>query len=208
MYVPSRFAESDPARLRTFVEQYSFATIVTTPAGRATASHIPLLPDGDFQSGGHLMGHFAKANPQSDFSDGETVLAIFHGPHAYISPSWYGTKNAVPTWNYVTVHVYGTMHAETDRLRQMQMLRRFVDFHEASLPTPWSPDQADADFNEQLLSAIVCFRIKIDHIEGNWKLNQHHDTNRRRSVIDALSAADSENQQQIAKLMSQTLPPS
>jgi transcriptional regulator len=117
MYTPSAFVESDERKLHTFIEQNSFATLVTggenvAESTAAVASHLPLLLNREAGEQGQLVGHMAKANPQWKHADGQTSLAIFHGPHAYISPGWLKTKNTVPTWNYVAVHVRGVIRLE------------------------------------------------------------------------------------------------
>ncbi len=111
MYIPSSFAERNVSKLHDFVTANSFATLVSANSPRSNnggepqASHLPLLCDRTFGPLGQLVGHMATANPHWRQLDGEKVLAIFAGPHAYISPTWYETDNAVPTWNYVAVHV-------------------------------------------------------------------------------------------------------
>ncbi len=131
------------------------------------------------------------------------VLTVFHGPHAYVSPTWYEAVNVVPTWNYVAVHAYGTLTLETDRQRLLEIVKQFVIAYEADQPQPWSMDLAEANFVDSLLDAIVGFEIKLDRIEGKWKLNQNHDEARRAKVIQVLREADGENQRQIAALMSE-----
>lgn len=204
MYVPPAFNEPDPTKLHDFIEQHSFATLVSQ-GGKPVASHLPLLLDRDNQSQGRLIGHMAKANVQWKDADGQPVLAVFHGPHAYISPTWYEAENVVPTWNYVAVHVYGTFRLDDSRGRRLEIVRRYVDFYEATLEPPWSLESADDDFIDKLLDAIVGFRIDIERIEGKWKLNQNLDPTRRARVIRALRDAGGEDRQRIADLMSETL---
>jgi transcriptional regulator len=103
VYVPTAFAETDTTRLHEFIRRHSFSILTSFGEGGAIASHLPLLLDADAGSPGQLLGHMARANPQWRRVDGE-VLAIFAGPHAYVSPSWYEEPNTVPTWNYVAVH--------------------------------------------------------------------------------------------------------
>src|SRR5262245_45723809 len=107
MYIPAAFAESDQARLHEFIEQNSFGTLVSQGAGRPFASHLPFLLERDAGPRGVLVGHMARANPQWQDAAGQTVLAIFTGPHVYISPSWYEADQVVPTWNFTAVHACG-----------------------------------------------------------------------------------------------------
>ena len=205
MYTPTSFVETDQEKLHHFIAQHSFATLISVDGNSPTASHLPLLLSQDIVPRGTLIGHMARANTQWQHSESQKVLAIFHGPHAYISPSWYVAKNVVPTWNYVAVHVYGTLRLETDRDRLLEIVGQYVDYYEADLPQPWSIEQAEPEFINGLVDAIVGFEIYIDRIEGKWKLNQNHDHSRRQKVIQALEQDGGEVQQQIATLMSDTL---
>lgn len=205
MYTPTSFIETDQDKLHGFIQQHSFATLVSQTAPEPLASHLPLLLDRDAGSHGTLIGHMARANPQWRQAEGQVVLVIFHGPHAYISPTWYEAVDVVPTWNYVAVHAYGKLRLEMDRCRTLEIVRQYVEFYEANLPHPWSLDEADADFVDGLLDAIVGFEIVIDRMEGKWKLNQNHDDRRRTNVIRALREAGGEDQNQIAAMMSERL---
>ena len=106
MYIPAAFAEADLTRLHDFIEQNSFGVLVAQVEGLPFASHLPFLLDRTAGSHGTLVGHMARANPQWHQASGQSALAIFSGPHAYISPSWYKTQQVVPTWNYTAVHAY------------------------------------------------------------------------------------------------------
>src|SRR5689334_20581097 len=126
MYVPHRYEEKDKDTLRAFIRENSFAILVSVQDGRPLATHIPLLLEKDAEGRDILMGHISRGNEQKHtLTDGAQVLAIFPGPHAYISPRWYTQMN-VPTWNYISVHLYGTVSIiEGDALRQA--LIRLVD---------------------------------------------------------------------------------
>jgi transcriptional regulator len=205
MYIPTAFAQTDPHRLHELIEQQSFATLVSRDGEELFANHLPLLLDQHAGPHGRLLGHMARANPQWKSADGRDVLAIFHGPHAYISPSWYRAANVVPTWNYVAVHVYGVLRVVTDSGRLREIVDRTVAFYEAALPAPWSPDGADPEFIEKLLQAIVGFEIDVARIEGKWKLGQNHDEPRRERVIAALRQTGSPEDASLADLMARTL---
>src|SRR5688572_23601686 len=112
MYIPATFAETDRNKLFEFIEQYSFATLVSTSGAEPIASRLPFLFDRQAGPHGRLLGHMARANPQWKTADGTRVLVMFDGPHAYISPTWYESRQVVPTWNYVAVHAYGTLHVD------------------------------------------------------------------------------------------------
>lgn len=203
MYIPTSFVETDPDVLHSFIDAHGFATLIT--GGEAlSASHVPLLLDRD-ASPGRLLGHVAKANPQWRQADGAAALAIFHGPHAYISPAWYEAQNVVPTWNYVAVHVHGTIALLEDRQDRLEIVRRFVDDYESPRDNPWSLDSVDEDLIDKLLDAIVAFEIRIERIDGAWKLNQNHPPERRRRVIRELQKIGGDDCDAIARLMTDTL---
>lgn len=205
MYIPSSFAETDIRKLHEFIDTHSFASLVTQGSTGAVASHLPLLLDREAGSQGKLIGHMARANAQWKDADGTEAFAIFHGPHAYISPTWYDDKNVVPTWNYVAVHVVGRLHIVSDRETLLQTLRDTVEKYEGGAAVPWSIDEPDEQFLLGLLDSIVGFEIEITRIEGKWKLSQNHTPERRSRVIDTLKQTAGEQQHQIADLMSQTL---
>ncbi len=203
MYTPSAFAEHDAARIHEFMREHGFATVVTLAGSSPIASHLPLLLDADDGPSGALLGHMARANPQWRSIEGE-CLAIFHGPHAYVSPSWYGEPGTVPTWNYVAVHAYGTLRIVEDREGLLDILRRSVSAYETPRPAPWTFDESGPHV-EKLLLAIVGFRIEIIRLEGKWKLSQNHPEGRRLRVIEALSLAADEDSKAIAELMTESM---
>jgi transcriptional regulator len=146
----------------------------------------------------------ARANPQWRELAGRTALAVFTGPHAYVSPTWYEAENVVPTWNYVAVHAYGTVRLVEDRDALLDVVRRSVAVYEATMPRPWALDESSSVV-DRLLPHIVGFRIGIERIEGKWKLNQNHPAGRRRKVAAALSERGGEARA-VAELMRAMLP--
>ncbi len=205
MYIPAVFVESDQTKLHAFIEQHSFATLVSHHAGDMQASHLPILLDHDHGSHGRLVGHMARANSQWHEAEGQRVLTIFDGPHAYISPTWYESENVVPTWNYVTVHASGVFRIIKDADQLRSLIVRTVDLYESRQPQPWRMESQDTGFIDKLLSAIVGFTIEIETLEGKWKLNQNHNVERRERVIARLEACDDEDSRQVASLMRETL---
>ena len=203
MYIPAAFAEPDPATLRDFIRRHGFAALVTHGEGGLVASHLPLLLDADAGPQGVLLGHMARANPQWRSVAGQ-ALAIFHGPHAYISPAWYEGRGTVPTWNYAAVHAYGDIHLVEDEGGLLDILRRSVAAYEGPRPEPWTFDESEPHV-EGLLRAIVGFRIEITRLEGKWKLSQNHPEERRRKVIRALAARADDDSRAIAGMMEETL---
>ncbi|HEY2250816.1 MAG TPA: FMN-binding negative transcriptional regulator [Planctomycetaceae bacterium] len=200
MYIPAAFQETDPGKLFDLIQQYSFGLLVSQHDGEPFASHLPLLLDRSDAPHGCLVGHMARANPQWQQADGQSVLAIFAGAHAYISPTWYESDNVVPTWNYTAVHVYGTFRAIDDRDKLLQIVADYVEFYEATMPKPWTFDRA-GEYAQKMAQAIVGFRIEISRIEGKWKLNQNHPLERQQKVIRALDASESQLDKAVASLM-------
>ena len=206
MYKPTAFAEINVRTLHSAIERYSFATLVSSSATGIEASHLPLLLDRQGGQYGTLIGHMARANSQWRAAAGQEILAIFSGPHAYISPTWYAAPSTVPTWNYVAVHATGCLQLVEDPQELLKMVRDFVTHYECNMPQPWSID-APADFLDNLVRQIVGFRIEITRLEGKWKLNQNHPPERRERVVAALRSQGDENSVAIAELMTAALPP-
>lgn len=208
MYVPAAFQVTDPDRLAQFMAEHSFATVITQHAGVPFASHLPLLYEREPGPHGMLVGHLAKANPQwqgaADQPDGIPVLAVFHGPHTYISPTWYGEPNTVPTWNYVAVHATGRLRLIQDNQRLLQLLTKTVNNYEANQSKPWRLEDQDQAFIEKLLAGIVGFEIAIGRLEGKWKLNQNQSAVRRERVIEVLELSQRNDDQQVARMMQET----
>ena len=204
MYIPAAFRETDQEKLFDVIEQNSFGLLVSDFDGAPFATHLPLLLDRTVAPHGCLIGHMARANPHWEKADGKTVLAVFAGPHAYVSPTWYEAENVVPTWNYVAVHATGTFRAVHEQQALLEIVGQYVDFFEAALPNPWYFDAA-GDYARKMAGAIVGFRIEISRLEGKWKLNQNQPRSRREKVVRALLASEDESSQAIAALMQRQL---
>jgi transcriptional regulator len=200
MYVPEHFRVTDSAVLREFIRYHSFGTLVSDSAGLC-ATHMPFLLDDNPAPLGKLRGHVARNNPQwRHFTPDPEVLAIFSGPHAYISPSWYESKLSVPTWDYAAVHAYGKPALVEDPIEAMDILQSYVRHYEASFEKPWSFDSG-AEFFRKLASAVVCFEITITRLEGAFKLSQNRSAADRNSVINALKNNNSDDARAIAELI-------
>ena len=200
MYRPSSFDETDTTRLFDAIEAYSFGVLAAQDGDEIEASHLPLLLDRERGERGMLYGHMARANPLWRIADGNRVLAVFSGPHAYISPTWYGEPNTVPTWNYVAIHVHGhfrAIHADDEILR---ILVKSVAIYEAGQSTPWTID-LDAELLAKLVKGIVGFTIEIDKIEGKWKLGQNRSLESRERVAEILTRSEEPATRQIGELM-------
>lgn len=189
MYVPHRYEEKDKDKLRAFIRENSFAILVSIQDGRPLATHIPLLLEKDAEDRDILMGHISRGNDQKHtLTDGAKVLAIFPGPHAYISPRWYTQMN-VPTWNYISVHLYGTVSIiEGDALRQA--LVRMMDRYEHPMPKPIRMEEIPEKMFEDNFRGIVGFSILIEEWQAAYKLSQNRDPVSYHQVIGQLEQGD------------------
>jgi transcriptional regulator len=179
MYTPKAFEVTDGPLLDEFIALNSFATLVSNLDGKPFATHLPLVLDRSLSAKGSLLGHVAIANPHwHAFETPQDTLAIFQGPHAYISPNWYKTAQAVPTWNYAVVHVYGVGRL-MDEQELSGLVDRLTEVYEAEA-SPNEPYRVDVQLKSQLLKSIVGFVLDINRIEGKFKLSQN------RSLADQL----------------------
>ena len=201
MYLPRHFAESDRARLHALMREHEFATLVTVVEGKPFATHLPLLLDPDRGEHGVLLGHMARANPQWRGFDGTAeALAIFAGPHAYVSPRLYATHPSVPTWNYAAVHAYGAPRLLEEEAAR-GLLARTVARYEGTGDGAWSMDGLPEDYVAGMLRGLVAFEIEIARIEGKFKLSQNRPEEDRRRVAAALGKGDDPPGRGVAALM-------
>ena len=197
MYVPDHFREARPEVLHEAIRRIGFATLVTHDAqGGLDANHMPMLLEN-----GVLRGHVARANPVWKAGDGE-ALAIFLGPHAYVSPNWYPSKaetgKAVPTWNYITVHAKGRIRWLQDAAWLRAHVTRLSDTHEATRADPWSIGDAPDSYIETMLRGIVGFELTVTQLDGKYKLTQNRDAADREGVR---AAFEREGREELARLM-------
>lgn len=202
VYLPQHFAETRPAVLNDFIRRNSFASLVTHGSGGLVASHLPFLYEAGGGPHGTLLCHLARANPQiADLRAGGEALVIFTGPHAYVSPSWYATQPAVPTWNYATVHAYGTAQVIDDAAELTRLVDRLSQVFEAGRPKPWRlADQPEA-YVRGMVRGIVGFSIAISRLEGKFKLSQNRSEADRRGVAAALLDEPDPASRELAMLM-------
>jgi len=198
MYVPKHFAVEDRDALDAVICGNPFGLLIGTLDGSPFATHLPFLLDGD-----RLLAHFARGNPHWKSIDGRTeMLAVFSGPHAYVSPRWYESAQAVPTWNYVAVHVYGTPRAIEDAGMVRELLDRLVAEYEGDA---WSLDGQDVDFMERMSRGIVAFEMPIQRIEGKFKLSQNRSEGDRYRVTAELEGSGDSMHEELAHLMREAL---
>jgi transcriptional regulator len=197
MYIPPYFKITDDSVAHDIIKEHGFATLFSQHNGMPFATHLPLLLNKEKT---HLYGHFARPNPQWKEIESQTVLAIFHGPHCYVSPSWYETDKAVPTWNYVTVHVYGEIELVEDEGEVMESLQELVMKYEAP-DSSYKLEDLDSKYLAGMSKGIQAFKLNITKIEGKAKLSQNHPTERQERVIEQLEQNPHANEQEIALWM-------
>jgi transcriptional regulator len=182
MYIPRQFRNADDAEIKAFIRTNGFAVLINQTMGKLWGTHIPLALSAD---GKKLTGHISKANPQwKYFETGKEVLAIFNGPHAYISSSWYDHEN-VPTWNYIAVHVYGSLRIiQGEEL--LAALTEMVDQYEKNSVNPVTVEKMSPQFLKSHIEALVGFEIEISNIEAAYKLSQNRDKKNHDEIVRQL----------------------
>ena len=201
MYIPEFNRQEDRAVTIAFMRANPFAILVSNVGGIPFATHLPLLVD---EAGDHLVvkGHMAKANAHwKSMKEGEESLVIFHGPHAYISPSLYEIRESVPTWNYAAVHVYGEPTLFSDEEGLKDTLHRMIDTFESSYMAQWS--ELSDEYRSRMMKHIVGFEIKAKRVEAKFKLSQNRTKGEQTRVIQSLSESKDSNISGTAELMQQ-----
>lgn len=202
LYTPAFFAEPDNQRVSSLIDHYGFATLIA-PAS-LHISHVPLMLDRERGTRGTLIGHLARANPHSEaLQDGSLATALFHGPHGYVSPTWYQAPG-VPTWNYAAVHAHGTVRRIDDAEVKWAIVTRLSAQYETGAATPWNPDANKAQWLK-MLDAIVGFEIEITGIEAKFKLSQNRIPQDQENVIARFDADANPDRRAMAALMRENL---
>ena len=199
MHIPIAFHETRTEVLHAFIRKHGFATLISHGAHGLNISHLPLLLN---ETGPKLLGHLARPNPHwHDFTTAVSVTAIFTGPHTYISPRYYTTRVAVPTWNYVNVYAHGRATIVEDPTKLASMLEQLTTAYEADSPNAWSMNELPTDMRQKLVTSIVGIEITIEKLEGKFKLNQNRPAADRASVIEALNASGNADDNAVAEMM-------
>lgn len=208
MFQPPIFREERTEVMQALMRDHPLASIVSSATGTLTADHVPLVLHADEGERGILRGHIAAGNPLFRMTDGPIeVLAIFQGPQAYVTPSWYASKTehgkVVPTWNYVVVHARGTLRfiRETDWL--LGHLHELTRRHKADRPTPWAVSDAPPDFVARQLRGLAGFEIAIAELEGTWKVSQNKNAADRKGVETGLRNESGPQEASISELVKQ-----
>ena len=198
MYISTLYREEDRVKILEFLQQNEFATLVTYDGEKPVASHLLMEVTED---GGKFFinGHMSKANPQwKTFEKNSEALVIFQGPHTYISPTWYNHVN-VPTWNYQSVHLYGSPRIITDHEETYQMLSRLITRNEGN--PAYRMETLPPDLVAKEMKGIVAFQIEVARIEANYKLSQNRDDESYRSIVSHLDEREDEMSHEVAKAM-------
>jgi transcriptional regulator len=206
MYVPPVFDEPRLDVMHDLMRARPLATLVTLASSGLNANHVPLLVFAEPAPFGLLRGHVARANPVwSDFSKDVEALAVFHGPNAYISPTWYPTKketgNVVPTWNYVAVHAYGFLRVVDDPVWVRAQIEELTARNESAIASPWAVADAPPAFIDKMIRSIVGIEIVITKLSGKWKVSQNQPPQNQSGVVAGLGASDGDDASAIAALV-------
>ena len=199
VYIPEHFRNEDCATAVAFMRANPFAILVSTSDEGPFATHVPVVIK-DFGDQLKIRGHVAKANPHwRHLQNDPHCLMIFHGPHAYISPSNYETRENVPTWNYGAVHIYGTASTFAEANQLQAMLQDLIPTFEAAYEAQWT--SLSKSYQNRMLNHIVGFEIAVTKIEAKFKLSQNRTKNEQQHIIDSLSAAQDSAVSGTARLM-------
>ena len=208
MYILNHFKEENQEKLQQYIRDYSFGLLVISDDEGIEANHVPFyLSSGASGSLGQLQCHLARSNPAwKRVHSGARVLAVFQGPDAYVSPSWYATKEetgrVVPTWNYLAVHAQGGAEIIQDPSWLKHHLHQLTEQHESQMAVPWSVDDAPRNFTERLVQAIVGVEIKIETLTGKLKASQNQPEKNQAGVIAGLGIEEGAKNRAMAKFIS------
>lgn len=200
MYIPDLYKNEDPEAIRTFLKENSFGLLINQTHGKLCATHIPI--EFEIKANGEeiLQGHISKLNTQAEgFAENDQVLAVFSGPHSYISSSWYDHEN-VPTWNYIAVHVYGKIKI-VDETTALKSLKKLVDKYEANSANPVRIENLSEKTMREA-KGIIAFEIAITEIQATQKLSQNRDKQNYQNIIMELKKTENPQAIAIAKEMS------
>ncbi|AYL95895.1 FMN-binding negative transcriptional regulator [Mucilaginibacter celer] len=199
MYTPKHFQLTDEQEAISFMQRYSFATIITATNDVPFATHIPFLIE---KRNGKIIlaSHFAKANPQATEIIGKDVLVIFTEPHAYISPKHYEKETNVPTWNYIAVHAYGKAIILPEGEQTADLLARMIGNYEADYLE--QSNGLPNEYKQRMMKGIVAFEIAVDDLQGKQKLSQNRSELERKNIIEALAKSGDAVEAEISKYMS------
>jgi len=191
MFQPTPFQEQRIPVMHDLMRAHPFASLISYGSDGLSADHVPLVVHESGSEHGTLRGHIAKANPLGKSVDAAAdVLAIFQGPHHYVTPAWYVSKQEhgkiVPTWNYAVVHAYGPMRVIDDADWLLAQVQSLTSQHEAGRNQPWAVNDAPTNYIEKMLRGIVGLEIPISRLSGKWKVSQNKSDADREGVAKGL----------------------
>ncbi|MEM6708555.1 MAG: FMN-binding negative transcriptional regulator [Pseudomonadota bacterium] len=218
MHVPQTFRETDGSRHRALIHQHPLATLITAGSPYPDANHIPMVlaaertPAADL-SGSRLLAHVPRVSPLVEQAHaGVAALAVFQGPDAYVTPSWYADKSihgkVVPTWNYAVVHLTGTLKSIDDPGWVLDQLNLLTAQQEAARDAPWAVSDAPAEFTRRMVQGLVGLELVVDTCVGKWKVSQNKDQTDQQRVAIELGSSSKPAEQALGALMRERLQPS
>ena len=208
MFQPAIFQEDRLDVMQGLMRAHPFATLISSATGELTADHIPMILHDDEDAHGVLRGHVSVGNPLFKKTDGALdVLAVFQGPHTYITPSWYASKQehgkVVPTWNYAVVHARGTLNFNRDESWLLRHLHDLTQQHEGHRPNPWAVSDAPEGFVKHQLRGLVGFEIQVSNIDGKWKVSQNKNEADKTGVATGLLDENTVDASAISKFVTE-----
>jgi transcriptional regulator len=200
MYIPKHNQIEDRATLISFMQTYSFGILITSENNIPIATHLPFIIE-ERKEELFIVSHFAKANPQWKNLSNHSILTIFSGPHAYISPSHYEKLENVPTWNYTAVHTYGTASLLVEQSQKAALLERTIQQYEPAYLKQWQSLADSNKYQEKMMNGIVAFEIKVNKLEGKFKLSQNRSVSEQKNIIDSFLKSNNTIENELGDFM-------
>lgn len=195
MYIPKNMEMTEREAIRSFISDYGFGVLISSDL---TATHLPFIYEPSEGELGCLYGHFGRANPHWEFAENKRVMVIFHGPHSYISPTWYSSAPAVPTWNYAAVHCYGVLTRLSEE-ENKQAMNKLVAKYEPELLS--NSEVMPQEYQSRLRQAVVGFKVVLDDLHAKEKLGQHRNEQDQEGVYSALRSGEDTDARTLADYM-------
>lgn len=199
MYTPKHYNNTNTDQALGFMKRFNFGTIITSDAEKPIATHLPFVIS---KEGGKIIltSHFAKANEQANRFETKKILTIFSEPHAYISPKFYDKKQNVPTWNYVSVHAYGTAKIIDEEKEVFRILEQMINSFESDYLKQWH--ELPVSYKSRMAKGIIAFEIAVNELQFKEKLSQNKTETERKRIVNQFSDSENTNEKLIAKYMS------
>ncbi len=209
MYIPSPFREDRLEVMSALMRRYPLAALITVGGAGIEVNHLPLLYDPEPAPFGTLRGHLARANPQWRTARAEFgAMAVFQGPQAYVSPSFYPSKQehgkVVPTWNYAVVHAQAHLAVHHDPEWLRGLVTKLTEANEGAFPRPWRVSDAPDDYVNGLLKGIVGIELTLHGLEGKWKASQNREAADQDGVVAGLELSAAEGALEMARIQRRT----